>query len=133
MKSEAIERVFDAWVEATGKTGRTLLDDKRRRLIRRALERYPVDDIIDAVRGWRHSPHHRGENSSSTVYNDLGLLLRDGEHIERFRDLERGEGPDGAGLPKGDGGPPRPSFDAVVAAAERREQEEQAEREARSA
>jgi hypothetical protein len=90
IKTAAIERIFDAWVAAAGKdANRTVLDDKRRRLIRRALERYPTDDVIAAVRGWRHSPHHRGENTTNTVYNDLGLLLRDGDHIERFRDLER--------------------------------------------
>lgn len=88
IQGEAVKRVFDAWVEVTSRTGRTLLDDKRRKLIRLALERYPEDDVIAAVKGWRHSPHHRGENSSRTVYNDLTLLLRDTEHIEKFRDLE---------------------------------------------
>jgi hypothetical protein len=83
------ERVFAEWLSVAGKTGRTVLDAKRRRLIDKALIAYPVDDVLDAVRGWRHSPHHRGENDTGTVYNDLGLLLRDGEHIERFRDFER--------------------------------------------
>lgn len=121
VKKEAIQRVFDAWIEATGKTGRTLLDDKRRRLIRRALDRYPVEDVLDAVRGWRRSPHHRGENDSSTTYNDLGLLLRDGEHIERFRDLERS-------APGPTNGRGRGSIDDVIAAHERFEREQEAKR-----
>lgn len=86
--SEVVRRVFDAWIEATGKTARTKLDAKRRRLIVKALKHYELDEVLDAVRGWRNSPHHRGE-SNGTIYNDLGLLLRDAEHIERFRDLER--------------------------------------------
>lgn len=91
--------VFDAWLESTGKTTRTVLDAKRRGIIQRALKHYPVADLIDAVRGWKHSAHHRGENAQGTVYNDLGLLLRDAEHIEKFRDLERGVGrPNGAGI-----------------------------------
>lgn len=81
--------MFGAWIEATGKTGATRLDSKRRRLIKAALADYPPDDVIDAVRGWRQSPHHRGENERRTVFNDLGLLLRDSEHIEKFRDLAR--------------------------------------------
>lgn len=84
-----VAAIFDAWRTAAGKSDRTVLDPKRRRLITGALGAYPVDDLVDAVRGWRHSPHHAGQNDTGTVYNDLGLLLRDAEHIERFRDLER--------------------------------------------
>jgi hypothetical protein len=83
--------VFQAWQEAARKP-RARLDDKRRRVIKNALRHYPAEDLIDAVRGWRHSPHHCGQNDQRTVYNDLELLLRDSAHIERFRDLER-DGP----------------------------------------
>lgn len=90
LRAEDVQQVFDEWITSTGKTNRTVLDDKRRRTIRKALKSYPLDDVLDAVRGWKLSPHHRGDNATATVYNDLGLLLRDGEHIERFRDLQRG-------------------------------------------
>lgn len=94
--SDEVQRVFAAWIEATGRTGATVLTDKRRRLIRNALKLYSLDDVLAAVVGWRNSPHHRGENDTGTVYNDLELLLRDAAHIERFRDLARngnGRGP----------------------------------------
>lgn len=85
-----IRQVFEAWLEAVGKDpDKSKLDDKRRRLIRRALDAYPVDDVLDAVRGWKQSAFHRGHNERGKVYNDLGLLLRDAEHIERFRDMQR--------------------------------------------
>lgn len=100
LRSDEIQRVFDEWVTATSKTSRTVLDDKRKRLIRNALKTYPIDDVLAAVRGWRHSPHHRGENQSSTVYNDLELLLRNAAHIERFRDLEHGHGGPGPESPQ---------------------------------
>jgi hypothetical protein len=91
-----IDLVFTAWLEAkrqlTGKPSTAKLDAKRRRLITLALAAYPLIDVLDAVRGWLASPHHRGENDRRTVYNDLGLLLRDADHIERFRDLARGAG-----------------------------------------
>lgn len=95
------QQVFDAWVDATGKTGRVVFDDKRRRVVRKALEvlDFPLEDCVDAVRGWRHSPHHRGENERATVYNDIELLLRDAKHIEMFRDLERAAGGGPAGAP----------------------------------
>ena len=86
-----VTRVFDAWLLATQRTGRTVLTEKRKRVILTALKSYSVDDVVDAVRGWRNSPYHCGDNRQRTVYNGLELLLRDAEHIEKFRDLERGQ------------------------------------------
>lgn len=82
------QRVFEQWQASTGKTG-AVLDDKRRKLIRKQLGTYSEDDLIDAVQGWAKDPHCRGENDRHTVYNDIGLLLRDAEHVEKFRDLQR--------------------------------------------
>lgn len=90
--------VFHEWVVVTGRTERTVLDQKRRALIKKALRDYPLPDVLDAVRGWRNSPWHRGENPEGRAYNDLGLLLRDGGRIEAFRDLERC--PPGVPIPK---------------------------------
>lgn len=94
-----IQQVFNEWVDATGRTGRTQLSDQRIKLIEQALDGsprhgagYPQADLLDAVRGWRHSPHHRGENPAGTSYHDLGLLLRDSSRVEFFRDLERRHG-----------------------------------------
>lgn len=100
---DPVRVVFDAWIHATGRTPRTILDQKRRRLIARALETYTLEEVTAAVQGWRHSPHHCGANTQGTTYNDLELLLRDAQHIERFRDLEISGGKAGRGavLPKG--------------------------------
>jgi hypothetical protein len=89
-----VTHVFQVWQEATRKH-RARLDDKRRRRIRQALQHYPLQDVLDAVQGWQHSPHHTGQNNSGAVYNDLDLLLRDAEHLEKFRDLQR-DGPPAA-------------------------------------
>jgi hypothetical protein len=86
-----VQTVFDAWRESTGHL-RARLDDKRRKRIKNALKSYPLTDVVAAVRGWRHSPHNRGENERATAYNDIDLLLRDAAHIEKFRDLELGTG-----------------------------------------
>jgi hypothetical protein len=85
-----VDLVFSAWLTSTKKTARTVLDSKRRSLITAALRTHPLDDVLDAVRGWENSPHHRGENAERKVWNDLGLLLRDAGKIEQFRDLARG-------------------------------------------
>jgi len=87
---DEVRLVFDTWVAATGRqAGRTKLDEKRRRRIRTALDAYPTEDIVDAVVGWKHDPFYCGENDRGKTYNDIELLLRDAEHIERFRDMAR--------------------------------------------
>lgn len=93
--------VFQRWVEATGKDpNRTVLTAERRRKIDQALKHYPLDDVLLAVIGWQFSRFHAGENEQGTVYNDLTLLLRNGEKIEMFRDHAlRGGRPEG--IPKG--------------------------------
>lgn len=101
LRGAAEQQVFDKWRDATGRTEATILTDKRRRLIRNALKLYSLDDVLDAVQGWQKSAHHRGENERATVYNDLELLLRDAQHIEKFRDLQRNA--NAASEPRGDG------------------------------
>lgn len=82
------QQVFAAWQEATGRQG-TRLDTKRATKIRLALSMYPLADILDAVRGWQNDPFYCGQNDRQRPYNELTLLLRDAEHIERFRDMAR--------------------------------------------
>lgn len=86
---QTVRLVFDAYRQSTNRNGAYALDAKRRRVIQAALKDFPLEDVLDAVEGWRHVPHNRGENDRRTVYNDLCLLLRDADHIERFRDATR--------------------------------------------
>ena len=89
-KEDVIKLVFDKWIEATGKhPTRTKLDEKRRSLIRKALKTHSLEDVCDAVVGWKQEPFYCGENDRKTVYNSLKMLLRDADQIEKFRDLER--------------------------------------------
>lgn len=122
-----VSRVFAEWQESTGKT-RAVLDTKRKRIIRDALKLYDVEDLVDAVKGWRLSPHHRGENDRRTVYNELHLLIGDAERVEKFRDLTRGAGSQanatsaatsGAGIPVWASGAVPEADPAVVASATR--------------
>lgn len=81
--------VFDAWKTASGRA-RTMLDGKRKAKIAAALRIYPLDDVLDAVRGWKNDSFYTGDNDRHAIYNEITMLLRDAEHIERFRDLARG-------------------------------------------
>lgn len=93
-----VSLVFETWKTTAGRNGNTVLSPKRRNLIRKALKDYPLDDVLDAVKGWRNSPFHAGQNPSRKVWNELELLLRDHQHIEQFRDLERGMYLEGRGF-----------------------------------
>lgn len=81
--------IFDAWIEVTGRTGRTVLDPKRRGCIKRALKSHGYDTCLDAIRGWQNSSYHRGGNSEGKVYDELTLILRDASKIEGFARLWR--------------------------------------------
>ena len=85
--SNPVEGVFKAWQEATHHH-KAVLDPKRRKCITAALKHYSPEDLEDACRGVMLFPHNRGE-TNGTRYDDLTLVLRDSEHIERFRDQAR--------------------------------------------
>lgn len=78
-----VAQVWEAWVASTGHTG-CKLDEKRRRVIRARLTDFPLDDLIDAARGWENDPWEGRKQQ-----NELKILLRDASQVEKFRDLWR--------------------------------------------
>ena len=89
-----VKAVWAAYVETRhqvlGPRSTPQFTKDRRALIARRLKDWPAADLVDAVRGWQHFPHNRGENDRSTPYCDLELVIKDAAHIERFRDKQRG-------------------------------------------
>lgn len=87
-ESTAVQRVFEHWVFMLGKAAsRTALGPQRKRAIERALDLYDEAVLMLAVEGCAASPWHAGENDRGRAYDDLSLILRDEEHVERFADL----------------------------------------------
>lgn len=86
--ADVVRRVFERWRESTGRDVR-LTDGRRKKIEARLAEGYSEVELLDAVVGWKRSPFHRGENAERKVWNELDLLLRNGEKLEFFRDLER--------------------------------------------
>jgi hypothetical protein len=78
-----VRKVFDAWRNILSHP-KARLDDRRRRAIKRALSDYGLDDCVRAIHGIRASSFHMGDNADGKVYDDLCLIFRDAEHIERF-------------------------------------------------
>ncbi len=80
-RSADTRQVFDHWRQ-THRHPAAKLDAKRRRLLATALDGYTPGQLCDAITGYLNSPHHMGQNDRSTVYDDIGLFLRDAAHID---------------------------------------------------
>ena len=77
--------VFDYWRDVMGHP-RAKLDEKRRRYINDRLKHgFTVDDLKKAVDGCKASDWHQGKNPGRQVYDDISLICRDAEHVERFQ------------------------------------------------
>ena len=80
---------MEAWVAATGRApGKVKLNAKRRAAIAARLrEGYTEEDLIAAARGIALSAWHTGDNPDGKKFDDLLVAIRDGERVERFRDI----------------------------------------------
>lgn len=65
-----VMKVFKHWQVTFHKT-RSALDDKRRRIITKALDLYGEATLCQAITGITHSPHHMGQNDRNTRYVDI--------------------------------------------------------------
>lgn len=82
--SSAVRDVFVYWQSVMGKPG-AILTPKRDKAVTAALKLgYTVDQIKSAIDGCKRSPFHMGVNDQRTVYDDLELICRNGENIEKF-------------------------------------------------
>lgn len=79
--------IFEFWKKVMN-SPKSVLDDKRRSLIAKALKNYSAADICRAIRGCSKTPHNMGKNKQNTKYNGLNLILRDAEHIDYFVNLD---------------------------------------------
>lgn len=97
--ASSAQLVLDEWVNATGRDPKKVkMNAKRLAAIKARLrEGYSVDDLIAAVRGIAMSAWHRGENPEGKKYDDLLVAIRDGERVEKFRDLYEQGGDRGRG------------------------------------
>jgi len=67
-----------------GRTRVPALDDKRRLKVASAIADYGAAECMRAIDGCRQSDFHMGRNKQNKKYNDLELIFRDQDHIERF-------------------------------------------------
>lgn len=81
---ENIYVVFEFW-KATFNSPKTVLTEKRKKKIEARLEQgYSVEDIKKAILNCSKSDYHMGKNDRGTVYNDIELICREPEKLDRF-------------------------------------------------
>lgn len=76
-----VQMVFDHW-RVEHNHPKAQLDRKRLKLIRVALQSYTPEQLCQSISGFKNSAHHMGQNQTKTVYDSIGLFLRDAEHID---------------------------------------------------
>lgn len=73
--------VFEHW-KIVFSHPKSILDDKRRRLIDARLKQFTVDDLKAAIDGYKLSPFHQGQNNDGKVFDSIELIMRDAHHVE---------------------------------------------------
>lgn len=83
--SALIGEVFDHY-KAILNHPKSKLEDKRKNIIRARLkEGFTVTELKAAISGCSVSDFHMGRTpKNQTVFDDIGLILRDAAHVERF-------------------------------------------------
>ena len=81
-----VVEVFEYWKDKMGKK-RAVLDKNRHRDIAWGIAVYNVEQCKQAIDGCAASGWHMGQNKNKVAYNDITLIFRDSEHVERFLDI----------------------------------------------
>jgi len=79
-----VDLVFNYWQSRLDHPGSKLTPKRRQRIVSRLKDNYTVDQIKQAIDGCALSPFHQGLNDNQTKYDDIELICRDGEKIEKF-------------------------------------------------
>lgn len=84
LENQAVTQLFEHWQQIM-KHPLAKLDKKRKRTIEQALKLgYTISALKQAIDGCKNTPYNMGKNDRNQLYDDIGLILRDAEHIERF-------------------------------------------------
>jgi hypothetical protein len=86
--TDEVQAVFHYWQTALNHP-KAVLDDKRKKVIQRALKNYSVDDLQQAIKGCSQSKFHMGENDQHKRYDDITLILSNSTRIESFMSQEQ--------------------------------------------
>lgn len=95
MATKQVQAIFDYWVETVRTSSKGLkprLDSKRENRIVQALKLYTPEELKLAIDGVLKSDFHMGNNNRGKKYDDIELILRNAENIEKFAALALDDG-----------------------------------------
>jgi len=83
---EDVSKIFEEWIRwcKSGRGPKPALTEERIIIIGAAIADYGVQTCIDAVIGCSYSDWHMGQNPQGKKYNDIELIFRNAQNIERF-------------------------------------------------
>ena len=83
---EDVQKIYEYWLLQfrPGRTRVPALDERRRLKVAAAIFDYGVNECLRAIDGCGASDFHMGRNKANKRYDDLELIFRDQNHIERF-------------------------------------------------
>lgn len=83
---ELAQQVYEYWctVMRPGRKRVPHLDTKRLVAVKAAIHDFGIEDCMRAIDGCAKSDFHMGRNKHNRRYDDIELILRDQEHVERF-------------------------------------------------
>ena len=80
------QELFNYWLEVMKKNANTNFSPKRKKKIVDRLKDYTFEEIKTAIFNCSNTGHNMGKNDARTLYNDIELICRNSENLERFRD-----------------------------------------------
>jgi len=87
---EQAREVFEYWKGVMNYPDADYSPTRQTRIENR-LQKYTADQIKEAIDNCSKSPFNRGENDRNTKYDDIELICRNSEKLERFLNMTRPE------------------------------------------
>lgn len=88
-EKKQVQDVFEFWQQTMGKEKARMTPKRRDKIRMRLRENFSVDDLKDAIRGCFESEWHMGDNPGQKMFNDLELIFRHPEKVEKFMEQHR--------------------------------------------
>jgi hypothetical protein len=87
ISEHAIHEVFNYWKQQISPKSRAVLDHHRRQRIGWAIHDYGIEACKQAIDGILKSAWHMGQNPGNKKYNDIDVIFRDCDKVEKFIEL----------------------------------------------
>lgn len=84
----SIAEVFEFW-KSTFHHPKSVLDERRKRLIESRLKNFSVDDLKLAISGCANSEFHMGKNENGKIYDGIDLIFRNSDKVDFFISMNK--------------------------------------------